>query len=77
MLIVLFTKRTTADANAWTEVEGLKGDRRISRELKGKVFSSCVSRVCTNALEPMALAEKQQEKVRVCENQPGKNNRES
>ena len=44
------------------------GDRRISRKLKGNVLSSYM-----NALETMGLIEKQQEKVQVCEKQPGKN----
>ena len=53
------------------------GNRRVSRKLKGKLLSSCVSRVCMNALETVALTDKQQEKIQVCEKQPGKNNRGS
>ena len=34
---------------------------------------SCVTMAFMNALEMMALTEKQQEKVQVCEKQPGKN----
>ena len=33
------------------------GDRRKARKLRGKVLSSCVTRVCINALETMALTE--------------------
>ena len=58
--------RITAGAN-WT-VEGVMGDRRISYKRKGNVLSSCVTSVYMNALETMALTEKQQEKVQVCEN---------
>ena len=48
------------------------GDRRKSRKRKGNVPSSCVTPAYMNALETMALTEKQQEKVQVCEEQPGK-----
>ena len=64
----------TAGANAWINVEGVIGDRRMSRKRKGNVLSSCVTPAYTNALETMALTEKQQEKIPVCEKQPGKNN---
>ena len=53
----------TAGANAWRKVEGMVGDRRISRKRKGNVLSSCVT---------PALTEKQQ-KVQICKIQPGKN----
>ena len=42
------------------------GDRRISRKRKGNVLSSCVTPAYTNALETMALTEKQQ-KVQDCD----------
>ena len=35
--------RVTAGANAWMNVEGVVGDRRISRKGKGNVLSSCVT----------------------------------
>ena len=44
------------------------GDRCISRKPKTNVFISCVTPAYMNALEPMTLTEKQQEKVHVCEN---------
>ena len=56
------------------KVEGVMGDIRISRKRKGTIFCSPAY---MNALKTMALTEKQQEKVQVCETQPGKNNRES
>ena len=68
-LIALVTnrsERTTAHANAWRK--GVMGDRRISRKLKGKMLSSCVTQAYMNALETMALTEKQQENVQFCEN---------
>ena len=57
--------RITAGANAWRKVEGMMGDRRISR--KRNMLSSCVTPAYMNALETMALTEKQQ-KVQVCKN---------
>ena len=53
------------------------GNRRISRKGKGNVLSLCVTSAYVNALETMALTEKQQEKVQVCEKQSGKNIRGS
>ena len=41
------------------------------------MLSSYVTPAYMNAVEAMTLTEKQQEKVQVCEKQPGKNNRES
>ena len=36
-------RRIQAGANAWRKVEGVMGDRHVSRKLKGKVVSSCVT----------------------------------
>ena len=47
---------------------------RISRKRKRNVFSLCVTSAYMNALETMALTEKQQKKIQVSEEQPGKNN---
>ena len=69
--------RITAGANVWRKVEGVMGDRRTSCKRKGNVLSSCVTPAHMNALETLALTEKQQEKVQVCEKQPGNNNRGS
>ena len=46
-LIVLVTMRITAVANACRKVEGVIGDRRISRKRKINVRSSCVTPACT------------------------------
>ena len=75
-LNVLVTTRITAGANALRKGEGVTGGRRISRKCKGNVLSSCVTSAYMNALEMMALTEKQQEKVQVCEKrkQSDKNN---
>ena len=52
-------------------------DRHISCKRNRNVLSSCVTPAYINARETMELSEKQQEKVQVCEKQPGKNNRGS
>ena len=56
----------TTGENAWRKVEGVMGDKRILRK-KGNMLSSCVTSAYTNVLETLALTEKQQEKVQVCE----------
>ena len=57
--------------------ESRRGDERISRTRNGNVLSPFVTPANMNGLETMALTEIQQEKAKVCEKQPGKNNRES
>ena len=42
--------------------------RRISKRLKGKVMSTCVTRACLYGTETLALTELQQQRLRVCEN---------
>ena len=44
------------------------GDRHISRKLKENVLSSCKTPAYVYGLESMAMTEKQQEKLQVCEN---------
>ena len=57
-----------AGANAWRAVEGVMADRRISKRLKGKVMSTCVTPACLYRTETLALTERQQESLQVCEN---------
>ena len=61
-LIALITMRITARANARRKVEGVMGDKRISRKRKENVLRSDM-----NAQETMALTDKQR-KIQVCEN---------
>ena len=61
-------RRVQAGANAWKTVEGLMTDRRISKRLKGKVMSTCVTRACLYGTETLALTELQQQRLQVCEN---------
>ena len=57
-----------AGANAWRVVEGVLADRRISKILKGKVMSTCVTPECLYGKETLALTELQQQMLHVCEN---------
>ena len=59
--------QTQAGTNAWRKVEGVMLDRKISKNLKGKVLRTCVTPACLYGLETVALTE-QQQKLQVCEN---------
>ena len=61
-------KRVQAGATAWMNVGRVKGDRPISRKPKGKVFNSCIALAYLHGLETIAMTEKQQERLQVCEN---------
>ena len=61
-------RRIQAGTNAWRNVEGVMGNRKISRKLKGKVLDSCVVPASTYGLETLALSELHQHKLQVCEN---------
>ena len=61
-------RRVQAGANAWRAVEGVRADRRISKGLKDKVMSTCVTHVCLYGTETLALSELQQRRLQVCEN---------
>ena len=60
-------RRTQAIANVWRAVEGVMADRRISKRLKGKVMSTCVTPACLYGTETLAMTELQQ-RLQVCEN---------
>ena len=48
----------------------VENDRDISRKRNGNVLSVCITPAYMNALETMALTEKQQEKSQVSKKQP-------
>ena len=60
-------RRTQAGANAWRKVGRVMLDRKISKNLKGKVLRTCVTPACLYGLETVTLKE-QQQKLQVCEN---------
>ena len=43
-------------------------DRRISKILKSKVMSTCVTPACLCVTETLAMTELQQQRLQVCEN---------
>ena len=55
-----------AGTNAWRSVEGVMADRRISKRLKGKVLSTCVTPACLYGAETLVLTELQQQSLQVC-----------
>ena len=55
-------RRAQAGANAWRAVEGLMADRWISKRVKGKVMSTCVTPACLYGTETLALTELQQQR---------------
>ena len=61
-------RRVQAVAGAWRKLEGVMGDRHISRKLKGNILNSCITPAYLDGLEIMAMTEKQQERLQVCEN---------
>ena len=60
-------RRIWVDANAWRRVKGVMADRKISRKLKRKVLMSCVMPAYLYKLEMVALTERQQQCLQVCE----------
>ena len=61
-------RRAQAGANARRAVEGVMADQRISKSLKGKVMSTCVTLACLYGTETLAMTERQQQRLQVCEN---------
>ena len=61
-------RRVQAEANAWRAVEGVMTDRQISKILKGKVMSTCVTPASLYGTATLALTELQQQRLQVCEN---------
>ena len=61
-------RRAQAGANAWRAVEGVMADRWISKRLKGKFMSTCVTPACLYGTETLAMTELQQQMLQVCKN---------
>ena len=51
-------QRAQAGAKAWIAVEGVMADRRISKRLKGKVMSTCVTPAYLYGTETLTLTTK-------------------
>ena len=61
-------RRVQARTKVWRAVKGVMAGRRISKRLKGKVMSTCVTPACLYGTETLALTELQQQRLQVCEN---------
>ena len=61
-------RRAQAGANVWRAVEGVTADRRISKRLKDKVMSTCVTPACLYGKGTLAMTERQQQRLHVSEN---------
>ena len=60
-------RRTQAGANACRAVEAVMVDRRISKRLKGKDMSTCVTPKCLYGTDTLAMTELLQQRLQVCE----------
>ena len=67
-------RRVQAGSNAWRAVEGVMAERRISKRLKGKVMSTCVTPAWLHGTETLALTELQQQRLQVCGKKLGTKN---
>ena len=52
-------RRVQAGVNVWRAVEGVMADRRISKRLKDKVMSTCVTPACLHGTETLTMTELQ------------------
>ena len=57
-------RRAQAGANAWRAVEVVMADRRISKRLKSKVVSTCVTPACLFGTETLVMTELQQQRCK-------------
>ena len=48
-------RRLQAGAAAWRRVEGIMWDRKLKKQLKGKVLETCLVPTCINVLGTLAL----------------------
>ena len=61
-------RRVQAGAAAWKRVEGVVWDRKLKKQLKGKVLETCVVPACIYGSGTLALTERQEEKIQIAEN---------
>ena len=61
-------RRAQARANTCRAVQRVMADRRISKRLKGRVMSTCVTPACLYGTETLAMTELQQQRRQVCKN---------
>ena len=61
-------RRVQAGAAVWRRVEGVVLDRKLKKQLKGKVLEACMVPACICRLVIVALTERQEEKMKIAEN---------
>ena len=61
-------RKVQANAAAWKRVEGIMWDRKLKKQLKGKVLETCEVPACIYGLGTLALTERQEEKIQIAEN---------
>ena len=61
-------RRVEAGASAWRRVEGVMWDRKLKKQLKGKVLEACVVPACIYGLGTLPLIERHKEKMQIAEN---------
>ena len=61
-------RRVQAGAAAWRKMEGIMWDRKLTKQLKGKVLEACMVPTCIYDLETLTLKEIQEEKIQLAEN---------
>ena len=57
-----------AGAAAWRRVEGIMWDRKLKKQLKGKVLEACAVPACIYGLGTLAPTDRQVEKMQIAEN---------
>ena len=62
------SSKSTGRSERVESSSGVMVDRRISKKLKGKVVSTCMTRACLYRTETLAMTELQQQRLQVCEN---------
>ena len=60
-------RRVQAGAAACGRVEGIMWDRKLKKQLKGKVLEACVVTARIYGLGTLALTERQEEKMQIAE----------
>ena len=61
-------RRMQAGAAAWRRVEGIIWDRKLEKQLKGKVLEACVVPACIYGLGTLALTKRHDDKMQIAEN---------
>ena len=61
-------RRVQAGAAAWRRTDGIMWDRKLKKQLKGKLLEACVVPACIYGLGTLAPTGRQEEKIHIAEN---------